>query len=201
MGLFLPTLCRSAGSVYAIDLFPQYAQKLCSELGLNVAFPKLKLAAPIDERGEPIWQVVEAIDTEKMGSSPGAGVVAYTGLSTGGSGDTLRFAFKNVTARSAAWVPTLQYNTIHYDAILEIRAEGCRIWTADGDEWLDACGGAMVMSVGHCHPTVVAAIARQAATLNTHTRYLHDAIVGHAERLLRLLPALLSALPVSSPRP
>lgn len=34
---------------------------------LNVHFPKLKLAAPVDERGEIIWQVPEALDTEKMG--------------------------------------------------------------------------------------------------------------------------------------
>jgi N-acetyl-anhydromuramyl-L-alanine amidase AmpD len=34
---------------------------------LNVHFPKIKLAAPVDERGEIIWQVPEAIDTEKMG--------------------------------------------------------------------------------------------------------------------------------------
>ena len=39
--------------------------KLLQELSTH--FPKLKLAAPMDERGEVIWQVPEAIDTEKMG--------------------------------------------------------------------------------------------------------------------------------------
>ncbi len=34
---------------------------------LNVNFPKIKLTAPVDERGEIIWQVPEALDTEKMG--------------------------------------------------------------------------------------------------------------------------------------
>jgi len=34
---------------------------------LNVHFPKFKLACPMDDRGEPIWQMIEAIDTEKMG--------------------------------------------------------------------------------------------------------------------------------------
>ena len=38
---------------------------------------------------------------------------------------------------------------------------------------------------------MVAALARQAATLNTHTRYLHDNIVNYAERLLGLFPAHL----------
>jgi len=45
--------------------------------------------------------------------------------------------------------------------------------------------------VGHCHPQVVQAIAAQAATLNTHTRYLHDGVVAYAERLLATMPAAL----------
>jgi len=40
-------------------------------------------------------------------------------------------------------------------------------WLIDesGREWLDAYGGHAVASTGHCHPHVVAAIARQAETL------------------------------------
>ncbi len=45
--------------------------------------------------------------------------------------------------------------------------------------------------VGHCHPHVVAAIARQAATLNTHTRYVHEVILAYAEKLLGDFPARL----------
>lgn len=37
--------------------------------------------------------------------------------------------------------------------------------------------------VGHCNPRVVEALCRQAATLNTHTRYLHDGILDYVERL------------------
>ena len=36
-----------------------------------------------------------------------------------------------------------------------VRGAGLRIWDRDGIEWLDACGGAMVMSLGHCHPRLV----------------------------------------------
>jgi 4-aminobutyrate aminotransferase-like enzyme len=46
-----------------------------------------------------------------------------------------------------------------------------------------------VPSVGHCHPRVVEAIARQAATLNTHTRYASELILDYAERLLGTYPA------------
>ena len=42
-----------------------------------------------------------------------------------------------------------------------VRAKGMRIWDRDGQEWLDACGGAMVMSLGHCHPRLVEAAQRQ----------------------------------------
>ena len=46
-------------------------------------------------------------------------------------------------------------------------------------------------SVGHCHPRVTEAIARQAATLNTHTRYASELILDYAERLLGTYPAEL----------
>jgi 4-aminobutyrate aminotransferase-like enzyme len=49
------------------------------------------------------------------------------------------------------------------------RAEGVHLYDADGQAYLDAYNN--VPSVGHCHPRVVEAIARQAATLNTHNRY------------------------------
>ncbi|HVI48400.1 MAG TPA: aminotransferase class III-fold pyridoxal phosphate-dependent enzyme [Chitinophaga sp.] len=44
---------------------------------------------------------------------------------------------------------------------------------------------------GHCHPTVVKAIQRQAAQLNTNTRYLHDHLVNYAEILTATLPPSL----------
>src|SRR5262249_25622857 len=49
-------------------------------------------------------------------------------------------------------------------------------------------GGNNVAHVGHGHPRVVAAAARQMAVLNTNTRYLHDAILRYAERLAATLP-------------
>lgn len=48
-----------------------------------------------------------------------------------------------------------------------------------------------VSHVGHCHPTVVKAIAQQAARLNTNTRYLHDHLVEYARMLTDTLPASL----------
>ena len=49
-----------------------------------------------------------------------------------------------------------------------------------------------VPHVGHCHPRVVEAAARQMRTLNTNTRYLHESLAQYAERLAATLPAPLS---------
>lgn len=45
-----------------------------------------------------------------------------------------------------------------------------------------------VPHVGHQHPHVVKAIQKQAALLNTNTRYLHETILRYAERLTARLP-------------
>jgi glutamate-1-semialdehyde 2,1-aminomutase len=43
------------------------------------------------------------------------------------------------------------------------RGEGCRVWDADGTERIDMIGNYTAMILGHAHPKVVEAIARQAA--------------------------------------
>ena len=43
-----------------------------------------------------------------------------------------------------------------------------------------------VPCVGHANPHVVEAMARQQATFNVHSRYLHEGIVAFAERLAAL---------------
>ncbi|XP_061664630.1 ethanolamine-phosphate phospho-lyase isoform X2 [Syngnathoides biaculeatus] len=48
------------------------------------------------------------------------------------------------------------------------------------------------LPVGHCHPDVVSAGARQMQTLNTNSRFLHDNLVLYAQRLQATLPADLS---------
>src|SRR2546428_11489514 len=43
------------------------------------------------------------------------------------------------------------------------RGQGCRIWDVDGTERLDMLGNYTAMILGHAHPKVVEAVARQAA--------------------------------------
>jgi 4-aminobutyrate aminotransferase-like enzyme len=82
-------------------------------------------------------------------------------------------------------------SVLFYDRPLEIvRGEGCWLYDADGIAYLDAYNN--VPSVGHCHPRVVEAAARQLSQLNISNRYLHPGIIDYAERLLATLPAPLS---------
>ena len=67
-----------------------------------------------------------------------------------------------------------------------MRGDGAWMEAADGRRYLDAYNNVPV--VGHAHPRVVDAIARQAATLNTNTRYLHEHVVELAERLVATMP-------------
>ena len=71
---------------------------------------------------------------------------------------------------------------LFYDEPLHlVRGEGVWLYDVQGRRYLDAYNNVPV--VGHCHPRVVDAIARQAGVLSVHTRYLHETVVLYAERL------------------
>ena len=71
---------------------------------------------------------------------------------------------------------------LFYDTPLHIvKGKGVHLYDASGKAYLDAYNNVPV--VGHCHPRVVDAIARQAATLNIHTRYVDETVVQYAEQL------------------
>ena len=76
------------------------------------------------------------------------------------------------------------YRLFYEQPLQIVRAEGVWMYDAQGRRYLDAYNNVPV--VGHCHPYVVEALARQARTLNTHTRYLTEPVVSYAERLTAL---------------
>ena len=80
--------------------------------------------------------------------------------------------------------------TFYDDPVHFVRAEGVWMWDADGRKYLDCYNN--VPHVGHCNPRVVEAICRQSATLNTHTRYLHEGILDYVERLTATFDGALS---------
>jgi 4-aminobutyrate aminotransferase-like enzyme len=74
---------------------------------------------------------------------------------------------------------------LFYDTPLEIvRGEGVYLYDRDGRRYVDMYNN--VPCVGHANPAVVRAMAEQQATVNTHSRYLHEGIVSFAERLIDL---------------
>jgi 4-aminobutyrate aminotransferase-like enzyme len=82
------------------------------------------------------------------------------------------------------------YRLFYAKPVHVVRGEGVWLYDPDGNAYLDVYNN--VASVGHCHPHVVAALSRQAATLNTHTRYINDVILDYAEKLLGYFPPELS---------
>ena len=46
-----------------------------------------------------------------------------------------------------------------------VKGQGCRLWDADGKEYLDFLSGIAVCALGHSHPAVTEAVCRQAGTL------------------------------------
>lgn len=67
-----------------------------------------------------------------------------------------------------------------------VRGRGMWLFDAAGTRYLDCYNN--VPHVGHAHPHVVNAVARQTAILNTNTRYLYESILEYSERLAALLP-------------
>ena len=82
------------------------------------------------------------------------------------------------------------YSHFYDEPLYLTRGEGVWLFDNEGRKYLDCYNN--VPSVGHCHPDVVEALATQIGTLNTHTRYLHHAIVEYAEMLADTLPGDLS---------
>src|SRR5574342_140606 len=70
------------------------------------------------------------------------------------------------------------------------RGRGVVVEDVDGNEFLDFSAGIAVVSTGHCHPEVVAAIQKQAADLihMSGTDFYYENMVTLAERLSQIAP-------------
>ena len=82
------------------------------------------------------------------------------------------------------------YRLFYETPVHLVRGEGVWLYDAEGKAYLDCYNN--VASLGHCHPHVVAATARQSAIYASHTRYLNDTVLDYAERLLATFPEALN---------
>ncbi len=90
-----------------------------------------------------------------------------------------------VERRAAAFGPAME--PLSYDEPLEMaHASGVWMTSTDGNRYLDAYNN--VVCLGHSHPRVTGAVARQWRVLNTNMRYLHPGVVELAERMADACP-------------
>ncbi|WP_454288334.1 aspartate aminotransferase family protein [Rhizobium arsenicireducens] len=95
---------------------------------------------------------------------------------------------ERVAKRQAAFGAS---SVLFYEQPIEmVRARGAYMYDAGGRRYLDVYNN--VPSVGHCHPHVVEAVARQVGELNIHTRYLNRVVEAYTEKLLSKFPDSLS---------
>src|SRR5690606_17624826 len=93
----------------------------------------------------------------------------------------------------------LKYNAQTSDTplLLEfVKAEGTKMYNAEGKAYLDLIAGIGVSNIGHCHPNVVAAVQKQVATymhLMVYGEFVQSPQVNFATALASVLPNNLSS--------
>ena len=136
--------------------------------------------AYIQAWAEPAWELLELLDDvgfDEAGRRLSA--IARAPLARPVPDDELAARRRRVLG--SALEPLSYRQPLHL-----VRGNGAWMYDASGRRYLDAYNNVPI--VGHAHPRVVKAIARQAATLNTNTRYLHENVVELAERLTATMP-------------
>ncbi len=81
-----------------------------------------------------------------------------------------------------------EFNLPRELSIVIARGEGCRLWDAEGREFLDFSLGWGSVLVGHADPRITAAVVRQ-APLGSNFAYVTENSLRLAEELVRLSPA------------
>jgi 4-aminobutyrate aminotransferase-like enzyme/Ser/Thr protein kinase RdoA (MazF antagonist) len=141
--------------------------------------------------------LITAWRTRELGWAPEIDDAAYLQLETmlAAGMDDLASRFATPLPRGGRSTVTLTDARAHsfggqelsYDRPLHlVRGDGVVLHAADGRRYLDAYNNVPVL--GHSHPAVVAAVSAQLGTLNTNSRYLQEAPVELAERLLATVP-------------
>ncbi|MGA8851383.1 MAG: acetylornithine transaminase [Aeromicrobium sp.] len=92
---------------------------------------------------------------------------------------------------SAAWTDRYAHavmNTFGPPQTMLVRGEGCYVWDADGNRYLDLLAGIAVNALGHAHPALVEAVSTQMSTLGHVSNFFAtEPQVTLAEKLLSLV--------------
>ena len=78
------------------------------------------------------------------------------------------------------------------------KGDGCRVWDADGEEYLDFLSAYSAVNQGHCHPKIVQALADQAGTLGLTSRAFYNDVLGEYCEFMTALFGYERLLPMNS---
>jgi acetylornithine aminotransferase len=95
---------------------------------------------------------------------------------------------QNATAEWTERYTHAVMNTFGPPKTVLVRGEGCHVWDADGNKYLDLLAGIAVNALGHAHPALVEAVSQQMSTLGHVSNFFAtEPQVALAEKLLSLL--------------
>lgn len=78
-----------------------------------------------------------------------------------------------------------------------VKAQGSKMWDADGKEYIDLIAGISVCNIGHRHPKVVEAIKKQADDylhIMVYGEFIENPQVAYAKKITEHLPASLNSV-------
>jgi 4-aminobutyrate aminotransferase-like enzyme/aminoglycoside phosphotransferase (APT) family kinase protein len=133
---------------------------------------------------EPAWTLLEGM--ERTGMDAAARRLAQMAMAPALRASAAPPPDAELAARRAGVLGPALERLSYARPLHLVRGQGAWMFDAEGRAYLDAYNNVPV--VGHAHRRVADAIARQAATLNTNTRYLHAAIVELAQRIVASMP-------------
>lgn len=58
--------------------------------------------------------------------------------------------------------------------VTPVRAQGCKVWDSEGNEYLDLYGGHAVISIGHTHPHYVCALSEQVSKIGFYSNSVQN---------------------------
>jgi adenosylmethionine-8-amino-7-oxononanoate aminotransferase len=89
------------------------------------------------------------------------------------------------------WHPFASMGKVDGHELVLVRGEGCRVWDADGTEYLDATAGLWFANVGHGRAEIADAVGAQLRTLAAHHVFgdhANEPALRLAERVAGLVP-------------
>lgn len=82
--------------------------------------------------------------------------------------------------------------------VVLVKGKGIYLWDDQGKKYIDMMGAYSAVSFGHCHPRIVAALSKQAKTLDVISRAFYSDRLGVFLKYLCELTGFAKALPMNS---